>query len=80
MLNFSNWEIMLKTEFEVNGDDYSKKTCTLTDEDLKTPFYNGSAGSMGEPFMAWGEKYVYFPVRSDGVVIVASVPRNPPNE
>ena len=54
--------------------------CTLTDDELNTEFDDGYGGIEGEPFTAWGEKYVYFPATYDGSEWVGRVPRNPCND
>jgi hypothetical protein len=53
---------------------------TLTEDGLNREFNDGYGGSEGEPFTAWGEKYVYFPVVYDGAEWVGSAPRNPCDE
>jgi hypothetical protein len=72
-----NWGRGLKKAFEDNGDDFSKMITTLTDEELIAEFYDGFGGTEGVPFTAWGEKFVYFPIRYDGAEWVGSAPRNP---
>lgn len=57
---------MLKEAFANNKEDYSKMVTTLTKDGLNREFDDGFGGSEGEPFTAWGEKYVYFPVVYDG--------------
>ena len=68
---------MLKEAFAENKEDYSKIETTLSEEGLNKEFDDGYGGSQGEPFTAWGEKYVYFPVVYDGAEWVGSAPRNP---
>lgn len=72
-----SWNSMLKNEFEQNGDDFSKMKTTLNTEDLNREFDTGFGASVGDPFTAWGERYVYFPVVYDGSEWVGSAPRNP---
>ena len=67
---------MLKEAFANNKEDYSKIVTTLTEDGLNREFDDGYGGSEGEPFTAWGEKYVYFPVVYDGAEWVGSAPRN----
>lgn len=50
---------------------------TLTDDELSAEFNTGYGNQKGEPFTAWGEKFVYFPVCYDGAEWVGSAPRNP---
>lgn len=54
--------------------------CTLTPEELDVKFDNGWGGTEGEPFTAWSETRVYFPVCYDGAEWVESAPRNPCDE
>lgn len=71
---------MLKEAFANNKEDYSKMVTTLTKDGLNREFDDGFGGSEGEPFTAWGEKYVYFPVVYDGAEWVGFAPRNPCDE
>ena len=71
---------MLKEAFANNKEDYSKMVTTLTEDELNREFDDGYGGSEGEPFTAWGEKYVYFPVVYDGSEWVGFAPRNPCDE
>lgn len=71
---------MLKEAFANNKEDYSKMVTTLTEDGLNREFDDGFGGSEGEPFTAWGEKYVYFPVVYDGAEWVGSAPINPCDE
>jgi hypothetical protein len=71
----TKWIEELKVAFDKNGDNFNKMVTTLTDKQLNKSFDNG--GPKGEPFTAWGEKYVYFPVCYDGAEWVGSAPRNP---
>lgn len=76
----NTWGNMLKEAFTQNKEDYSKMITTLTDEELNREFNDGYGGSEGQPFTAWGEKYVYFPVVYDGAEWVGFAPRNPCDE
>jgi hypothetical protein len=40
--------------------------CTLSEDELDVEFDEGYGGSEGEPFTAWTENYVIFPVVYDG--------------
>ena len=73
-----SWWKMLYTEF---GDDVKNiYRCTISEDELKREFDGGYGGTEGEPFFAWSENYVYFPVCYDGAEWVDRVPRNPSNE
>lgn len=76
----TTWGNMLKKAFAKNKENYLKMKTTLTEEGLNKEFNCGFGGSEGEPFTAWGEKYVYFPVVYDGAEWVGSAPRNPCKE
>lgn len=75
----ANWYKMLKKQMESNGDDFSSRICTLTEEELKVEFDDGYGLPEGEPFTAWGDNMVYFPICYKGVEWVGSAPRNPCN-
>ena len=76
----ANWFDMLKEEMEHNGDDFFKKKCTLSEVELKKTFDDGYGGTEGEPFTAWGENWVYFPICYDGAEWIGSAPRSPCNK
>jgi hypothetical protein len=76
----TNWYVDLKELMESKGDDFDKRICTLTEEQLRVEFDDGYGGVEGEPFTAWGEKYVYFPICYDGSEWVGCAPRNPCDE
>lgn len=80
MSDTDTWKNMLRIAFKENNEDFSKMETTLTEEELNTEFDSGFGGTEGEPFTAWGEKYVYFPVQYDGSERVGFAPRNPCNE
>ena len=73
----TSWYRMLKDKMRVNGDDFTKMTCTLTIDELKEEFDAGFGGESGKPFTAWGDSWVYFPICYDGAEWVGSAPRNP---
>jgi len=50
------------------------------DFNLDREFDFGYGGVEGEPFTAWGPRYVYFPVCYDGAESVGFAPRNPCDE
>ena len=72
----ANWKELI--DYALDGD--SLISCTLTEKELIRNFNNGYGGSEGEPFTAWSEKYVYFPVVYDGAEWVGRAPRNPSDE
>ena len=73
-----NWYDMLQEIMEEDGEDFSKKICTVSDDALKVKFNPGYKGSKeGKPFTAWGEKWVYFPICYDGSEWIGHAPRNP---
>lgn len=74
------WRKLLREAFEDSGDDFAKMVTTLSDEELDKEFDDSYGGTEGEPFTAWGEKYVYFPVCYDGSEWVSWAPRNPCGE
>ena len=53
---------------------------TPVDLDLDLEFDNGYGGIEGEPFTAWTETRVYFPLCYDGSEWAGSAPRNPCDE
>lgn len=73
-----NWKILLQEACEKTGDDYSSLITTLSVHDLNLMFDNNKYGEIkGNPFTAWSNKYVYFPVVYDGLEWVGYAPRNP---
>jgi hypothetical protein len=76
----ANWYDKLKEKFSETGDDFEKMETTLTKEELKREFYDWYAGINGKPFTAWGENYVYFPVKYNDAEWVGCAPRNPCDE
>lgn len=50
---------------------------TLTDNRMNAEFDGSYGGSCGEPFTAWSNDWVYFPVVYDGAEWVGRVPRDP---
>lgn len=72
------WFDALKELFKETGDDFSKMICTISKKKLKIKFNNGFGVRVeGEPFTAWGENFVYFPLCYDGSARVGFAPRNP---
>ncbi len=72
----ANWKGKIEA---VAGED-NIIACTLSDDELLIEFKDGYGLSEGNPFTAWGEKYVYFPVVYDGSEWVGKAPRNPCDE
>ncbi len=72
-----NWYDELKKEFKKNDDDFKKYKCTLTLKQLKHEY---EVLPSAQPFRAWSEKYVYFPIEYDGDNWLGSVLRNPCNK
>ena len=76
----TSWRIevaLLMVELEDKGPLIA---CTLTDDEFDRRFDAGYGGTRGDPFTAWTETRVYFPVQYDGSEWVGSVPRNPCDE
>lgn len=69
------WIEQLRIEFKKNGDNIDNMESTLTEEELNREF----GILQGPPFVAWGDKYVYYSTTRQGaefpVDSVASVPR-----
>jgi hypothetical protein len=74
----ANWFEMLKETMEADGENFAARQCTMDEAGLKKEF-DGFCGSEGEPFTAWGENWVYFPLYYDGSEWVGHAPRNPCN-
>lgn len=73
----NSWYELLRLAMEENGEDFEKRICTMTDEQLKVNFDDDSGEPEGLPFTAWGPDWVYFPIIYDGKEWVGSAPRNP---
>jgi hypothetical protein len=71
-----NWKEMLIEAFKETGDNFDNLKTTLSKEELETYFDSGYGCSQGEPFTAWGDNYVYFPVVYDGSEWIGFAPRN----
>ena len=71
----ATWKEMLDHSVEYNNDKLIY--CTLSDEELSREFSASFGLEEGQPFTAWGEQYVYFPIKYDGSEWVGSAPRNP---
>jgi hypothetical protein len=75
----ANWFEMLKDIMEEDGENFTTRNCTMNEKELKKEFHDGYGTIEGEPFTAWGENWVYFPVCYDGAEWVGHAPRNPCN-
>ena len=73
----ANWHERLSEAFAETGDDFTRMVTTLDAEQLHRKFDSLSGNDGGAGFTAWGEKFVYFPVLSDGSEWVGWAPRNP---
>jgi hypothetical protein len=73
----TSWYELLKIAMKEDKEDFRKKKCTITNKELKKSFDSGYGLSEGQPFTAWGEKWVYFPIVYDGAEWVGHAPRNP---
>lgn len=73
-----NWYDMLKEIMKEDGEDFSRKICTISDDELQVNFDPEFKGEVeGQLFTAWGEKWVYFPLCFDGLEWIGHAPRNP---
>jgi hypothetical protein len=54
--------------------------CTLSEDELDVVFFGGYGRTKGEPFTAWTENYVIFPVVYDGAEWAGYTYRNPCNK
>jgi len=76
MDDMDTWAEKLKEELEdLPGEDIIH--CTLSEEELNTPFDSGFGGTEGKSFTAWSENWVFFPICYDGAEWVGRAPRNP---
>ena len=87
MADNTTWAKLLKAAAENDGEDFAglviaiepDRRCGEHDGDLMhVEFYASFGGVYGAPrFTAWGAKWVYFPLGSEGVPSVGRAPRNP---
>lgn len=77
LYEMSSWYELLKEKMEEDGEDFHDRECTLDEAGLKKEFYVGFGLVEGQPFTAWGEYWVYFPLVHDGWESVGHAPRNP---
>lgn len=71
-----SWRELIKSALE-EIDDGLLIACTLSDFEMDVKFNTGYGIDEGEPFTAWTENYVLFPVVYDGSEWVGWAPRNP---
>jgi hypothetical protein len=76
MNHTSTWREMINYVRKVNGDT-SELKINPRNLDLDREFYDGFGTTNGEPFIAWSQTHVYFPIQCEGAEWVESVPRNP---
>lgn len=73
----TKWRELIKVEAEANGDNFEDLIFNIYDGRLD-PEFDASRGEIeGAVFVAWSEKFVYFPVSHDGAEWVGHVPRHP---
>lgn len=70
----ANWREMLK-EYLDKGETLI--ACTISDDELDREFDDGFGMTLGSPFTAWSENWVYFPICYDGAEWIGRAPRNP---
>jgi len=58
---------MLQMAMKQDGEVFDKRTCTLDETSLRKEFDVGYGSTKGEPFAAWGERWVYFLLCYDGL-------------
>ena len=73
----SSWKEMLNKMLD-NGETIIH--CTLDDAAMAKNFSDGYGVHEGEPFCAWSEHRVFFPIVYDGSEWIGSAPRNPRSE
>jgi hypothetical protein len=73
----TNWRELLSRAQDQNGDKGELKKIYPPNIDLDREFDCGFGTTNGEPFTAWSDKWVYFPIVYDGAEWVGSAPRNP---
>ena len=82
----TSWSRQLMDKLEANNDTLVKICIKFNNVYTFIPwdhyefchkFDNGFGAPEGQPFTAWGKRYVYFPAVYDGSEWIESVPRNP---
>lgn len=78
MRSNTTWRALIKQEMQERCESFNDVvSCTLSDDELDTEFYDGFGVSNGKPFTLWTSGAVYFPVVYDGSEWVRSASRNP---
>lgn len=72
----ATWRKEIQHECKINRCEFPH-TFAPEGLDLDKTFHSGYGGTNGEPFLAWSDDRVFFPVKYDGAEWVCSVPRNP---
>ena len=75
-MSMSTWRGLIETA--TKGEPLI--ACTLSDEELDVEFDSGFGLPNGQPFTAWTETRVLFPICYDGAEWVGSVARDPSPE
>lgn len=75
----ATWRQLIEDEIKRRGTEFPD-TFIPADLNIDKEFDNGYGGTEGEPFTAWSDSRVYFPVVYDGSEWVESAPRNPCDE
>jgi hypothetical protein len=73
----TSWYELLEEAMRADGEDFHRRVCTLDEAALKIKFDAGHGEPNGQPFTAWGEQWVYFPLAHDGAEWVGHAPRHP---
>lgn len=75
----TTWRQLIASELQEHPGE-ELVAVTLDDAALDADFDGGYGSAKGEPFTAWSQNRVYFPIVYDGAEWVGSVPRNPCDE
>ena len=74
----TTWRKAIESALAEQGETFQDIIhCTLSDAELDVEFYCGYGSEEGDPFTAWTEKNVYFPIGYDGAEWVGHAPRHP---
>ena len=73
----TTWNELLTEARELAKDQTAIVAVAPEGVDLNKRFDNGYGGEEGEPFCAWSETHIYFPICYDGSEWVGAAPRNP---
>jgi len=78
MSDGATWRKLILQEMGKHGEHMQDAiSCTLSRDEMDTPFDDGYGGSEGKPFTLWTSKRVYFLAVYDGSEWVESVSRDP---